>query len=148
MKITGWHIVTWDTRLLHHMWCCTKQPIHTLLAAGCTRVVGAADTWLGYISALVTKRHEPRGGNHGSRDFCQWCSLVIAEELGCNLKHISEQITLSAMDRDGGLLWPNPLKSQAVVIKWTWIQPNNDWTFLQMLVLLRGKSFTGWFYHC
>lgn len=66
--------------------------LHTQIAVRCAYEPGAADTWLGYISALVTMRHEARGGNHGSRDFCQRCTPVIAEVLSCNLKHISEQI--------------------------------------------------------
>lgn len=55
-------------------------------------VLRAADTWLGYISALVTERHELRGGNHGSGDFCQRCTPVIATELSCNLKHFSTDL--------------------------------------------------------
>ena len=70
----------------------TTQPVYTLFAVWRSCVLGAADTWLGYISALVTKRHEPQGGNHGSRDFCQRRTPVIAEELICNLKPISGQI--------------------------------------------------------
>jgi len=97
-KITGCHVVTWFTRVLGHTWFHTKQPVYTLFTVQSAYVLGAADTWLGYISALVTKRHEPRGGNHGSRDFCQRCSPVIAKELSRNLKRISEQILFQPRD--------------------------------------------------
>lgn len=91
-KITGSRRVTCFTTVFGNTWSRTIQPICTLFAVWRACVLGAADTWLGYISALVTKRHEPRGGNHGSRDFCQRRTPVIAEELICNLKPISEQI--------------------------------------------------------
>lgn len=50
--------------------------------------LGEAYPWLGYILPCWLKRHEAAGGNHGSRDFCQRDSPVIAEQLSCNLKHI------------------------------------------------------------
>lgn len=118
-----WNVKTTGlTRVLGHTWLGTKQPVYTVFAVQCADVPGAADTWLGYISALVTKRHEPRGGNHGSRDFCQRCTPVIAEELSCNVKHLSTD-PLSDRGQSDGTIWPKRLKLQAEGSRSTWIWP-------------------------
>lgn len=111
------------TRVPGHSWFPSNQPIYTLFAVPCAYVLRAADTWLGYISALVTKRHEPRGGNHGSRDFCQRCSPVIAEELSCNLKHISEQILFQPRVEMTVHFRQTPVITSWGSFKWTWIWP-------------------------
>lgn len=88
MKITGF------TRLLCLSQSSTQQRVDgvCVFAGQHADVLRAADTWLGYISALVTERHELRDGNHGSGDFCQRCTPVIATQLSCNLKHFSTDL--------------------------------------------------------
>lgn len=93
------HVVAWFTIVPGPTWLRTKQPIYTLFAVLCAYVLGAADTWLGYISALVTKRHEPRGGNHGSRDFCQRCTPVIAKSSAATWNTFQSRYTFSQGSR-------------------------------------------------
>lgn len=53
----------------------------------------------------MTKRHEV-SGNHTNREFCQRQKPAIAEELSCNLKHISAEIHFQK--GVGGLGWTGP----------------------------------------
>lgn len=117
----------------------TTQPVYTLFAVWRSCVLGAADTWLGYISALVTKRHEPQGGNHGSRDFCQRRTPVIAEELICNLKPISGQIRFQPWGSRRLLASAKAPEITSRGSKSAWIRPDEERSVLLTLVQLERE---------